>query len=227
MMATRHEIDYIEYHGPEERPASVITDGGSSWDFEWSEIEQTLYYHQSGSGPVETVDLPLFRPIPDPPVKIYIRPGLHVRCYRPDRLMLLRVLATLARALPVLWRIYRRLADHRSLHREATSADFPRLGLVRLDAPLGDPFEDAIEGKVVYCRFCDDSLPEDHDEICSHLWYGPDGLDGPGSDEADPAMAKAFVVWLDEAGESVSAYDFDDWKKGAWAAWRHLLDSSR
>lgn len=192
-------IDYVEYHGPNrDQPCCLITDGYRFWDFEECKLNGNTYYHESGGGRIDRVDLPQFIRPPDPPIPVYIRPGLRVEC-----------------------------ADSPGLSREARPEDFARLGLVRIDAPLGDPFENAVEGKTVYCRHCDDWLPDDRDDICSHVWYGPEGLDGPGCDETEEEVGAAFIAWATREEEHVDTYDFADWRKGAWAAWKFLWEQRK
>lgn len=58
------------------------------------------------------------------------------------------------------------------------------LGYERLDAPLGDPFEDGIEGQCEYCAVCDDWLPDD--SLCSHPFEDvrTGEVVGPGSEDS-------------------------------------------
>ena len=62
--------------------------------------------------------------------------------------------------------------------------DLAAFGWTRLAAPLGDPFEDGIEGQCEYCTVCDDWLPDD--SLCSHLFEDvrTGEVVGPGSEDS-------------------------------------------
>ena len=182
-------IDYIEYDG-NDRPMNVHTDGRRCWDFNWSEREQELYYHESG-GSFDKVTLPKFVETPDPPFKIFIRPGLRVVVPDEDR--------------------------------DATPEDFARLGLLRIDEPLGDPFKNACEGRTMYCTICEDDLPyEWTDSPCDHVWDAYGGWDGPGSDELmgiERESVPAFLAWIEKQEDRWTGSDFAEWSRGAWHGW--------
>jgi hypothetical protein len=84
-----------------------------------------------------------------------------------------------------------------------SAAQIARLGYERIEAPLGDPFEFAVEGEeTIWCDRCDDHLP--CADLCEHVWWcstvgdylGADGtVDAPcknsDCDECDQRIIEA------------------------------------
>lgn len=63
--------------------------------------------------------------------------------------------------------------------------DLARLGMHRVDTPLSpDPFDGAedLDGfSLDFCQFCG-FMRADYDNLCRHVFDGPDGMEGPGED---------------------------------------------
>jgi hypothetical protein len=166
------------------RLTDVTSDGGQ-YDFNWSRLNDEVYWHESGSGgtdgtyPVSRYVLPTgkcdadgkpeFLP-PDPTAEpqswIWLAPGV----------VPIEELGWDAKAY--------RYRGQRVLSRE----DLREMGYLLLDELPGDPFEDAEERETVYCDVCHDDLPlrAYELEVCDHVYWcdGHGGYGGEGVDES-------------------------------------------
>ncbi|MEP7338648.1 MAG: hypothetical protein ABI977_12995 [Acidobacteriota bacterium] len=164
------EIIVIEYEG--RRPCAVVTRKqwehsgqrgvSKAWyDFDWSRYFGSLFQHWSGGGPYE----PGF----------YLGKligGTHEIWHAPG-IILMKTVRLKTGKPEVEW-----------AHKRASAADVHNLGyrIIKhprlLTSPFGEksrnPFELAEEGQTIYCKRCDDYLPDDDVTACGHLKFCDD-----------------------------------------------------
>lgn len=169
----------IEYQ--DDRPAAVMTardwnHGGKSgtsadyYDFEWCERDQALYFELIGGGPLNGYSVARFAEPQPPKAKLWLAPDISVQDAGRDE-------------------------------KTISNAELLAMGYEIINEPLlldsgwgrpsTNPFDHAESGGCLYCRECDDWLPED--EMCQHLdwcdecgmWvYGADGTYNDGTPES-------------------------------------------
>jgi hypothetical protein len=164
----RHEVIYIEYQN--RRPHSVVTlhhwdhrgkpwfnpardtPTGTCphyWDFDWCKRDRTAYYHNSGIGGDNAIQVHRFCNPSPPPGELWVADGITLvrhneRAIRSDSALLKMG--------------YRRLKRPRLL-------TTPRGEKTRNPFDAGEPTDTTI-----YCRVCRDRLPEDGwGPPCDHL----------------------------------------------------------
>lgn len=134
-----------------------IIHGSRHYDFEWSRNNESLYWHMSGCGGSWTeFNLSPF-PNPSPPkAKLWLAPGVQ--------------------AVEYLWKTQRTrmISDARMLAMGYQRIAMP-LSLGRIGHKGRNPFDAAIgDTDCVYCKFCDDYLPDTGGWLCNHIFWCDD-----------------------------------------------------
>jgi hypothetical protein len=170
-----HRVVFIEYH--DRRPVSVVTENhwdrsgmpwfkagvdkpsgtcAAYWDFDWCKRDRALYYSQSGGGgdPLSIHVHSFCEPDP-PPGLIWAAPDVRFHRWvskdRPE--------VAIQTDSVLLMMGYHRIA--RPLLLKSTQFDGPKR--------TRNPFlaAEELEGRIAYCKICDDHFPSDHE--CEHM----------------------------------------------------------
>lgn len=123
------------------RPFSVVTEDGDDFDFDYCKRDDQIYYHRSGLGPPRTRIEAPQFAFPEASIE----------------------------SITIWVREGAVLVDEQG----EPVVDHAARGYKLLQEFPGDPFDrdDVIECETVYCKTCDDRLPDDRDSPCEHIWY--------------------------------------------------------
>ncbi len=153
-----------------------------TYDFDWSEGHESLYYHNSGSGGEEN-DIVLGQLVnPEPPEKIWAAAGMRF--------------------------VEQKHKGQEWVSTELTGEQIRARGYEVIKEPLDiasaigesgeviiNPFDEACESETVYCSICEDRFPDD--SLCKHVFWSEGGwYAGIGSDEGKIEDAKEDILFF-------------------------------